>query len=151
MEGENLFSVLGFEDISLLIDYDDLEMKYIMKQGEFFDDSELQEKINFAYGILKNPLKRLEYFFLLKKFESNQEVNQKFLMNFFELNEEIENLIDEDELKKFYIRFLNEMKEILEEIEGLFCEKNIDIKKVNERYTRAKYINRILENHFNYK
>ena len=100
---------------------------------------------------MKNPLKRLEYFFLLKKFESNQEVNQKFLMNFFELNEEIENLIDEDELKKFYIRFLNEMKEILEEIEGLFCEKNIDIKKVNERYTRAKYINRILENHFNYK
>jgi DnaJ-domain-containing protein 1 len=151
MKEKHFFELLGFENISLLIDYDDLELKYIGKQGEFFDDSEKQERINFAYEILKNPLKRLEYFFLLKKFESTQEADHEFLENFFELNEEIENLVDKNELNKFYQRFLNEMKEILEKIEFLFNEKNLDKSKINKLYTQAKYVNRILENHFNYK
>ena len=148
---KDFFEILGFENASLFLDYNDLEAKYIFKQLEYSHDSELQEKINRSYETLKNPLKRLEYFLLLKKFELNQEADKQFLLDFFELNEKIENIDEESEMKKYHSQFIDEMGEILKKIDVLFGEKDCDIKKINELYTRAKYIHRILENHFNYK
>lgn len=149
---ENLFFLFGFEDVKLSLDYNNLELKYVLKQSENFSNPEIQEKINFAYEVLKNPLKRIDYFFHLKNFTPNQEADKNFLMNFFELNEEIENLDDESLKQGKYREFLSEMEEILREIEFLFEEnEQKNGKKISDLYIRAKYINRILENHFNYK
>ncbi len=148
---ENFFEILEFDKASLLINEEDLEMKYILKQSENFDNSDLQARINFAYENLKNPLKRMEHFFLIKGFKANNKANQEFLMNFFELNEEIENLENEEEKRKFHKKFLNDLREILKKMNFLFEKENLDAKKMSELYVEAKYINRILENHFNFK
>ncbi len=150
----NIVSFFDFFNLpeKLSIDLHELESKYIAKQGEFLmngDDDDLdQEKINKCYEVLKDPLKRVEHFFSLKDFVPNDDAGKELLMFFFEFNEKIENLSSDEEKQKMHLRILAEIDDILLKMQDFF-DGDFSEEDVSELYVRLKYLNRILENHFN--
>ena len=142
MSSVNHFTTLGCEP-EILINRRILEDHYVKRQRESLEDDNIQTQINRSYKILKNDVQRLNHFLEISNFEIMETIDQQSLLEFYELNEHIESLSENEkkiELQKIQVK----IKELLVSISDLF--KKNDKKGVNKEFIRIKYLSRIIEN-----
>ena len=157
--------------VSFIIDDSVLKRAYLLKSRahhpDFYTlhDDQVQEdmlyqssRINEAYNILKDPVKRMKYILELHGViasENEQPLSPDFLMQMMEINEEVMELsLDFDPNKDLEIRtrLENIENELYQEVLPLMEAYNHsrpdmgDLKEIKEFYYKSRYLWRLKEN-----
>lgn len=141
----NHFNVFDIQP-SIILNREILESRYIKKQIEFFNDEPKQNQINQSYKLLCNDIMRLEHIFELNNLRLSNHIDQANLIEFYELNEEIESLGSKSKTQKIS-KIKLQVKNLLIEIDNVFLI--LDTQIINDLMVKIKYLNRIIENHSN--
>ncbi|BGI51627.1 MAG: hypothetical protein BucCj_3830 [Buchnera aphidicola (Ceratovacuna japonica)] len=156
----NYFKIFNIKE-TFNINRDELSRKFHYLQRKFHPDMNMKNsnykkdikkksyKINIAYGILKNPIKRAEYIIKINctnKLYKKNICNKKFLIYYFNINNKIENLEKDPKNKKK----INNILKIIKEKKNKYYKK-IDVyirkkewKKSKNILTKLKFLNKIL-------
>lgn len=151
MKGENYFKVMGVSE-SYDLDEQELAKKYKELQKYLHPDKfgnrvkeeqEISEKysslVNEAYKTLLEPLARGIYMLRLrgKDIPENTEVDQEFLMQIMEKNEEVENAETEEEIMALNKENKSKIKNLQKQVSNAFFDG--DIKRVIKLLSVMKY------------
>ena len=134
----NYFEILRLP-IAYNIDADLLTRNYFSLQrdsGTQIDSSLLNE----AYNVLKNDIKRAEYFLNLKNI-STEKMSSELAVEMFEIREKY-SLLENDEDK---IAFQNQIKKKKKELILLLKKSENDLEKFSEIFSELKFLNSFLE------
>ncbi len=96
--------------------------------------------LNEAYNILKNDIKRAEYFLNLRNI-STEKMSTELSVKMFEIREKYASL-ENDEDK---IAFQNEIKKKRNELISLLKKNESDMEKFSEIFSELKFLNSFLE------
>ena len=135
----NLKPEFDIDQKSLLVKYFELQKENHPDQNNNSSDS---SNINEAYEILKDDISRAEYLLNLKEI-SLPNLKMDVLAEFLEENEDIENSVDKDNLKKILDQKNSKLKEIILKMSIIFDD---NISKFAILCTEAKYIKRMISN-----
>ncbi|CAG9762400.1 unnamed protein product [Ceutorhynchus assimilis] len=151
-ETENYFRLLNLDE-KFDIDTKELRNKYRALQSHLHPDkftnkskeeqsisANYSSLVNKAYSNLQVPLKRAEHLLQLKGDKLGEEQtldDPEFLMEMMELNEELDNISDIEELKKFNIKNKNQLEIIAKSIDE--CFRKNDLKQAKAFVIKMKY------------
>lgn len=134
----NYFEILKLP-IAYNIDVDLLTRNYfsLQRDSENSVDSGL---LNEAYNVLKNDIRRAEYFLNLKNI-STEVMSAKLAVKMFEMREKYASL-ENDEDK---IAFQNQIKKKKKELISSLKKSENDLEKFSEIFSELKFLNSFLE------
>lgn len=134
----NYFEILRLP-IAYNIDVDLLTRNYfsLQRDSENSVDSGL---LNEAYNVLKNDIRRAEYFLNLKNI-STEVMSAKLAVKMFEMREKYASL-ENDEDK---IAFQNQIKKKKKELISSLKKSENDLEKFSEIFSELKFLNSFLE------
>ncbi|MBO4405693.1 MAG: hypothetical protein J5821_03095 [Alphaproteobacteria bacterium] len=134
----NYFEILKLP-IAYDIDVDLLTRNYfsLQRSSESSVDSGL---LNEAYSILKNDIRRAEYFLNLKNI-STESMSTEMSVKMFEVREKYSSL-ENDEDK---IAFQNQIKKKKKQLISLLKKSENDLAKFSEVFSELKFLNSFLE------
>lgn len=134
----NYFEILKLP-IAYNIDVDLLTRNYfsLQRSSESSVDSGL---LNEAYGVLKNDVRRAEYFLNLKNI-STEKMSAELSVKMFEMREKYASLEDDKEK----IAFQNQIKKKKKELISLLKKGENDLAKFSEIFSELKFLNSFLE------
>lgn len=104
-------------------------------EGRF--DSRL---LNEAYNVLKNDIRRAEYFLSLKNI-STENMSSELAIQMFEMRENYESLKSKEEKNNFQKQIKNKIKDLI----SLLKECENDLEKFSEIFSELKFLNSFLE------
>jgi len=134
----NYFEILKLP-IAYNSDTDLLTRNYfsLQRDSETQIDSSL---LNEAYNVLKNDIKRAEYFLNLKNI-STEKMSSELAVEMFEIREKY-SLLENDEDK---IAFQNQIKKEKKELISLLKKSENNLGKFSEIFSKLKFLNSFLE------
>jgi DnaJ-domain-containing protein 1 len=134
----NYFEILKLP-IAYNSDADLLTRNYfsVQRDSENQIDSSL---LNEAYNVLKNDIKRAEYFLNLKNI-STEKMSSELAVEMFEIREKY-SLLENDDDK---IAFQNQIKKKKKELISLLKKSENDLEKFSEIFSELKFLNSFLE------
>lgn len=121
------------------IDVNKLTENYfsLQRASEIKSDSSI---LNEAYNVLKNDIKRAEYFLNLKNI-SVERISPELAMKMFEMRERYASLINDDERIKFHKDIKKRIKDLISSLKEQ--ESNLD--DFVETFGELKFLNSFLE------
>ena len=96
--------------------------------------------INEAYYILKNDIRRAEYFLSLKNI-SAEKMSSELAIQMFEMRENYDSLKNKEEKIEFQKNIKNKIKILISSLKE--CEDNLE--KFSENFSELKFLNSFLE------
>lgn len=132
-----------FEILRLPIAYNidvDLMMRNYFSLQRSSENSVDSGVLNEAYNVLKNDIRRAEYFFNLKNV-STETMSAELSVKMFEMREKYAAL-ENDEDK---IAFQNQIKKKIKEQVSMLKENEDDLEKFSEIFSELKFLNSFLE------
>lgn len=134
----NYFEILKLP-IAYNIDVDLLTRNYfsLQRDSENSVDSSI---LNEAYNVLKNDIRRAEYFLNLKNI-STEVMSAKLSVKMFEMREKYASL----ENDKDKIAFQNQIKKKKKELISSLKKSENDLEKFSEIFSELKFLNSFLE------
>lgn len=132
-----------FEILRLPIAYNidvDLMMRNYFSLQRSSENSVDSGVLNEAYNVLKNDIRRAEYFFNLKSV-STETMSAELSVKMFEMREKYAAL-ENDEDK---IAFQNQIKKKIKEQVSMLKENEDDLEKFSEIFSELKFLNSFLE------
>ena len=142
---KNYFECLDVQS-RIKISFDKLETAYINACALNSHNANDLAYINEAFHELKNDTRRIAYALSLhlENLEIDRANRQQFAFEFFEINEEIDNICDVTQLEPIKLKLNGEFGNIISKIDDFY--KQEDYKKALEYFSKLKYIDRILNN-----
>ncbi len=132
-----------FEILRLPIKYDmdvDLLTKNYFSSLRSSESSVDSGLLNEAYSVLKNDLKRAEYFLNLKNV-STEKMSSELAIQMFEMREKYESFANWEEKIEFQKKIKRKIKELISYLK----ENEGDLKKFSEIFSELKFLNSFLE------
>ncbi len=122
------------------LDENNLSKRYMQKQKSLFSaNSNNISVINVAYNVLKNPIKRGEYYLGLYNRDCNK-MSEELAFQMFNMRDEYENLLNKKEKQDFQIKLRQSLDNELEALSKL----SDDIDKFQEKFIKIKFLDSFL-------
>lgn len=134
----NHFEIFGF-DPSYDLDESSLLARYFDLQKKNQDDGNLLKTLNAAFEILKDPLKRAEYFLSLEYPDATNEVPENVTMEMFEIREEFAKINSKSKREDFLQDLEKKKNDLLDQMH------NIEREKFWELYCFAKFLDSFIK------
>ena len=134
----NYFEILRLP-ITYNIDVDLMTRNYFSLQRD--SDRQIDSSLlNKAYGILKNDIKRAEYFLSLKNI-STEKMSSELAIQMFEMREKYDSLKNKEKEIEFQKNIKEKIKVLISSLKE--CEDNLE--KFSEIFSELKFLNSFLE------
>ncbi len=134
----NYFEVFNLS-ITYNVDIDLLTKNYFSLQRNL--DSRIDSgSLNKAYNVLKNDIKRAEYFLNLQNV-STERMSSQLAVQMFEMREKYESLRTKEEK----VEFQKQMKKKTKVLVSLLKECENDLEKFSKIFSELKFLNSFLE------
>ncbi len=135
----NYFEIFGLPT-KYNLDENNLSERYIQKQKSLFSaNSNDISVINVAYNVLKDPIKRGEYYLGLYNRDYNK-MPEELAFQMFNMREKYENLLSKKAKQDFQIKLRQSLDNELEALSKL----SDDIEKFQEKFIKIKFLDSFL-------